>query len=78
MESAFVYAFLYPVGIAVAMLVRIIWFVVSLPWRIVRHRRRTQRDAYILACAREAAWASHQALHPNPLKTRPWEDGTWK
>lgn len=78
MESAFIYAFLYPVGIAVILVVRIVGFVLHLPRRVIRHHRRVRLDAYILAQARDNAWAIHQATHPTPLKTKPWEDGSWK
>lgn len=77
MEGASAFILLYPLVIAVTLVVRGVGFVLSLPYRIVRHHKRhvaqVQLDSYILTEARKQAWAIHQATHPNPLKTPPWE-----
>ena len=80
MEGAFIGALLYPLGIAVFLVVRGVVFVLRLftwPFRARRRRRKKQTDLqvqqYILDTAREQAWAIHQATHPTPLTRKPWE-----
>lgn len=72
---------LYPVVLAAMLLLRAAVFVVLLPtYPIRRHMQKKREQAallrqneYILATARERAWAIHQATHPNPLTKKPWE-----